>query len=146
MPSAASALKVLILSDSPYFYPPFTAGGSVGQLRGLAHEFRQLGMSVGIVARRSAIDRAGTTVHDGDISIRYLGPGGEQRGKGWRDSERHQRWRQNSIRCGGRRLAVQGYLAFIGWFDLGRKTRGGAHRGPGRGGGGIGRREPDTLV
>lgn len=75
--------RVLLLSDSPYFYPPFLAGGSVGQLREMAQEFRLRGLSVSIVARRGAADKSGASVLDAGVPIRYLSPGGEQKGRAW---------------------------------------------------------------
>jgi len=76
-------MRLLILSDSPYYYPPFRAGGSVRQLRALARTLRQQGLAVTVVARRADGANVDPDIVDDGAPIRYLGPAGEQRGKGW---------------------------------------------------------------
>ena len=75
--------RVCVLSDSPYFYPPFTAGGSVGQLLQITKSLRRGGADAFIVAREPTDPWDPKTATPEDPPITYVGPAGEQRGKGW---------------------------------------------------------------
>src|SRR4051812_31320540 len=75
--------RICVLSDSPYFYPPFTAGGSVGQVLHLTKGWRRSGVPA-FIAARDPSDKWDPAPAAADTPpITYIGPAGEQRGKAW---------------------------------------------------------------
>lgn len=75
--------RVFLVSDSPYFVPPFTAGGTETQLVQLAQRLRDSGVPVSILARAPAHPYIASAAHAKTPMISYIGPAGEQRGKAW---------------------------------------------------------------
>jgi len=75
--------RICVLSDSPYFYPPFTAGGSVGQLLQLTKSLRRSNVEAFIVAREPSDKWDPASAAADTPPITYLRPAGEQRGKAW---------------------------------------------------------------
>jgi glycosyltransferase involved in cell wall biosynthesis len=82
-PAGQAPHRLCFLSDSPHFYPPFTAGGSIGQCYALASALREQGVELRIVARQGPDDAGGADRLVGNIPFSYLGPAGEYRGRGW---------------------------------------------------------------
>jgi glycosyltransferase involved in cell wall biosynthesis len=75
--------RVCIVTDSPLFYPPFTAGGDVKQLSELASQLGERNVECTVVARQGRSGAALPPVPSGSLRIHYVPPGGDFKGEGW---------------------------------------------------------------
>jgi glycosyltransferase involved in cell wall biosynthesis len=78
-----SRKRVCIVTDSPLFYPPFTAGGDVKQLSELASQLGDRNVECTVVARQGRPGAAPPHDPSGPLRIHYVPPGGDFKGEGW---------------------------------------------------------------
>jgi len=84
MPTRSSSRKrVCIVTDSPYFYPPFIGGGDVKQLSELASQLANRNVEVTAIARQGRPRETPSPDHSGPLRIHYVPPGGDFKGEGW---------------------------------------------------------------
>ena len=72
--------RLMIVTDTTEFYPPFTGGGTERQLSELAFELERYGVDVSAVAR---VGEASHAIATSRLTITHLGPGGGAKGAGW---------------------------------------------------------------
>lgn len=77
------AARVLIVTDTTEFQPPFTGGGTERQLSELAFELMRGGIEVGAVARVGDPLHGPMDITHARFPIAHLGPGGGAKGAGW---------------------------------------------------------------
>lgn len=80
---SSSRKRICIVTDSPVFYPPFTAGGDVKQLSGLASQLADRNVECTVVARQGRPGAAPPPDPSGLLRIHYVPPGGDFKGEGW---------------------------------------------------------------
>lgn len=80
---SSSRKRICIVTDSPVFYPPFTAGGDVKQLSELASQLAGKNVEVTAVARQGRQGAAPPPDPSGPLRIHYVPPGGDFKGEGW---------------------------------------------------------------
>lgn len=78
-----SSKRVCIVTDSPVFYPPFTAGGNVKQLSDLASHLADRNVEVTVVAREGKPGAIPPPDQSGPMRMYYVPPGGDFKGEGW---------------------------------------------------------------
>ena len=78
-----SRKRVCIVTDSPSFYPPFTAGGDVKQLSELASQLSDRNVESTVVARQGRPGADPPPDPSGPLRIHYVPPGGDFKGEGW---------------------------------------------------------------
>lgn len=77
------AARLLIVTDTTEFYPPFTGGGTERQLSELSYELARDGIEVSAVARVGDPSLVSTDATAARFPITHLGPGGGAKGAGW---------------------------------------------------------------
>ncbi|MET0985278.1 MAG: glycosyltransferase family 4 protein [Steroidobacteraceae bacterium] len=77
------APRLLIVTDTTEFHPPFTGGGTERQLSELAFELARDGIEVSAVARVGDASIVPAEAAGSSFPITHLGPGGGAKGAGW---------------------------------------------------------------
>jgi glycosyltransferase involved in cell wall biosynthesis len=97
-PLARERTRVFLVCDCPYFYPPFTAGGTEKQLSDLATALGAAGVDVTVVARECSFDTPAADDRSHGLTIQYVGPRAIAKGNGWAALRPNLRFIANALR------------------------------------------------